>query len=553
MSWSRFALGGVLLGVATAMVIPFASRGVRSVRMLTEPAHAVSTHFDRRQSAALFVGVQKFADDSVEKVRFAVDDAVDLAYVFALEPRVRLVPPRRVVLLLSGTPAKPQSRDRLRALRDAGADVRHADVDGIRTALRDQAALAGRDGILVVSIATHGFVREGSGYILGASSILRDTGTTLSLDKMLDVIASSPAQRSIVFVDACRERMISGTRTVLAGAMGGAPVAHRLNRAHGQAVFYAAAPGRVAFDDAGNGIFTKAVISGINCGAAKVRGAVTAETLARYVERYVHTWIRDNRDRNVGSATQATIDGEARNMALAQCSGPPPAFGPARVVAGGSVVRGFSETNALLWAHDVGAAIVWAAPVDLDADGAREVVCRTRDSVIVLDANGTILWSAHEPMMDLTALLTADLRRQPTNEVIALWRGPHSPASRLAVYAPDGRRLGTFITRQRIDRVAIGRPTSRYNPRIVATSGNVLLVFDLRRLQAGKPLWAGRVRGRIESIEIVDCNGDGKDDIALVTDSGARVFVDFTGHVIQPRSAGRFQRVAPSRALSLAR
>src|ERR1700682_4659054 len=227
-SWKRLALGGVLLGIATATVVPFATRhprNARSVRMLIEPPRSASTRFDWRQSAALFVGVRHFTNDSVEEVPFAVDDATDLAYVFALERRVSLVPPRRVVLALSGHPVKKESRDRLRALQDAGADVRfRAGAGDIRAALREQASLAGRDGILIVSVATHGFLHDGSDYILGASSVVRNPATMLSIADMFEAIASSAAQRSLVFVDACRERMVSGTRAVLASTMSAAPL-----------------------------------------------------------------------------------------------------------------------------------------------------------------------------------------------------------------------------------------------------------------------------------------------------------------------------------------
>ena len=541
-------LAVVLLAVAAATIVPFASRGVRSVRVATGPSRGLSMSFDRRQSAALFVGVREFGSRSVEEVPFAVDDAVDLAYVFALEPRVALVPPRRVVLALSGRPVKPESRERLRALRDAGADVRAADAGSILTSLREQAALAGRDGLLVVSIATHGFVRDGGGYILAASSVLRDPATLLSTATIFDGIASSAAQRSLVFVDACRERMVSGTRAVLADAMSAAPLARRLSHTRGQVVFYAAAPGEWAYDDpdARNGVFTRAVIAGINCGAAKVRGAVTAETLAGYVERNVHGWIRDNRNPNVGSATQVTMDGEARNMPLAQCRAAAPSFGPARVTAGGTTVRALSDSGAIVWQRDFGSAVTSAQALDLDGDGTREVVLGTRDAVIVLDANGTLLWSARE-RMHLTAVATGDLLRRQTHEVLALWNGPH--AARLVMYAPDGKPLGVYDADGHLDRIMIGRPTSRYVPRIVATSGNVVVVFDAKKLAAGKPLWAGRVAGTIAAIDIADCDGDGKDDIAITTVAGASVCIDFSGHPVGAHSTARFERLAPSRAL----
>jgi hypothetical protein len=557
-SWKALALGVVLLGIATATLVPFARRSARSVRLVTEPPRGASTTFDRRQSAALFVGVRHFTSGAIEEVPFAADDAVDLAYVIALERRVGLVLPRRVVLMLAGRPVKKESRDRLHALQDAGADVRfRAGASDISAALREQAALAGRDGMLVVSMATHGFLHDGRDYVLGASSVVRDPATMLSTADMFEVIASSAAQRSLVFVDACRERMVSGTRAVLASTMSAAPLVRRLGHTRGQAVFYAAAAGQWAYDDveAHNGVFTKAVIDGIHCGAAKVRGDVTAETLAGYVERNVHTWIRDNRDPNVGSATQVSMDGEARNMVLAQCwaASPGSGSGPARVTANGTILRAFSDENKPLWQRDAGGVVTHAEAVDLDADGIREVVFATRDAVVALDAVGNPLWSAPEAMR-VTAFTTGDLFRQHTNEVVALRNDEQSPASCLVIYGPDGSRLGAFDSNRHLDRVTIGRPTNRHAPKIIVTSGNTLLVFDPKKLAAGKPLWAGRVSpraaGAIASLEIVDCDGDGKRDIALTTASGARVFVDFTGHTIGAHSAAHFERLAPKRERS---
>ncbi len=554
MSWKRVALGVVLLGLATATVVPFARRNARSVRLVTEAPRSASTRFDRRQSAALFVGVRHFTSDSVEDVPYAVDDAVDLAYVIALERRVGLVSPRRVVLMIAGKPVKPESRGRLRALQDAGADVRfRASAGDIRAALRDQAALAGHDGMLIVSMATHGFLHEGSDFVLGASSVVRDPATMLSIADMFDVIASSEAQRSLVFIDACRERMVSGTRSVLANAMSVAPLVRRLGHTRGQVVFYAAAAGQWAYDntEARNGVFTKAVIDGIHCGAAKVRGDVTAETLAGYVERNVHTWIRDNRDPNVGSATQVSMDGQARNMVLAQCWADSPGSGPVRVTASGTAIRAFSDKNEVLWQRDAGGVVTHAEAVDLDADGIREVVFATPDAVTSLDAAGNPLWSAREAMK-VTAFITGDLFRQHTNEVVALRNDEHSPASRLVVYGPDGARLGAFDSNRQLEHVMIGRPTNRSAPKIIVTSGNTLLVFNPKKLAAGKPLWSGRVSPgtTITSVEIVDRNGEGKGDIALRTDSGAKIFVDFAGHALGAHSAAHFERLSPKRTRS---
>ena len=542
----KWLLAVVLLGGAAATVVPWVRYGgVRSVRLLADPPRAASPRFDAQQSAALFVGVREFA--SFEPVPFAVDDAVDLAYEFALARRVRLVPPSRVVLVLSSPrPKKPQSCDRLNALRDAGADIRYrANAADIAAALREQTALVGRGGMLIVSIAAHGLLREGDGYILGKASLVRDTGTMLSMNSMFETIASSSAQRSLVFVDACRERMTKGRRSVLASALTGTPLLKRLNRARGQVVFYAAAAGDAAFDDfkAQNGVFTKAVIAGLDCGASPVRGAVTAESLAHYVAETVLAWVRENRDPTAGSATQVDMDGEAHDMPLSRCGGGYKDIGPDHAVAAGTAVRAFSKDQKLLWQHAAGSTVTRVNVVDLDADGWREVVFGTHDAVSTLNDEGTLLWTAHEPM-SLTMFVTGPVSRKPTESVVALWNGNH--ASRLAVYAPDGTRRDV-LDAAHLDRVAIARATKRHTPRLVVTSGNTLMVFYAKSLSSGKPLWSGRItplRDRIASLDILDGNGDGKSDIAVTTASGAKVFVDVYGKAVRTTSGARFVRIS---------
>ena len=91
---------------------------------------------------ALFVGARTFSEDgSLEMVPYAVDDAVDLAYRFALDPRVGLVRPKHVMLALSDqTPRKPISQRRLKMCQTQPASVRSSAATGgatpFRTSLR---------------------------------------------------------------------------------------------------------------------------------------------------------------------------------------------------------------------------------------------------------------------------------------------------------------------------------------------------------------------------------------------------------------------------------
>src|SRR5258708_1219026 len=141
-SWKSLALGAVVLVAATTSTfIPLALRSARSVTPLPGPPAVELPAFNPEQSAALFVGVRKFTHHQIVDIPYAVDDAVDLAYVFALDRRVKLVPANRVILALSGRPAKPESQQRLIELEQAGAMVEPAHPSDILALLHRQAAL----------------------------------------------------------------------------------------------------------------------------------------------------------------------------------------------------------------------------------------------------------------------------------------------------------------------------------------------------------------------------------------------------------------------------
>jgi hypothetical protein len=538
-------LAGVAIAVASGPLIAERARSARPAPVTA--AGGKPERFSRDASAALFVGVQRFTHRQLTPVPYAADDAVDLAYLFARNRRVSLVRADRVVLALSGRPEKEESRRKLAELRKLGARVRSADRGDILSALRGQAALAGKNGIFIVSIATHGFVRRGDPYILGASSLAEEPETTLSMAMILDTAARSGAARSLVLVDACRDRIAPATRSVTRKTGTAAPLLDRISNAHGQAVLYAAAVGHYAYDDSlkHNGVFTEAVIDGLNCNAAMPGGFVTASTLAIHVENNVLKWIHANVDPSVQSATQSSIDGDARNMPLSQCWPPranPAARGIMRATTHGSIVVAFKSDGVRAWQHDAGEHIVKAEVADLDADGSNEVVLFLRKRVSTLDADGKELWSVQEKMA-LRGASIADLFRKHTREVVTIWSGDHSSASRLSVFSAEGQRLSSFDFSGRLDHVAVGRQTPQHAPKIIvagksAGSDPTVLLFSPRKVSRGKPLWSGRLTPRhesIEAIEIADYDNNGKRDICIRTASGGMLVLDFKGKVISRR------------------
>jgi len=557
-------LGAAIVAVSVLVEpAPPTGRGVR----LDQPQPLVTNAlaFDRSQSAGLFVGVRNFSRGGIAEVPFAADDAVDLAHMFALDPRVSLVLPEHVVIALSGRPRKKESKQRLDELEARGAKVEQASPADILTLLQRQAATAGKDGILIVSLATHGFIDDGIPHVLGSASVFQHPETAVRLPRLLELAALSDARRSLFFIDACRERIAKGVRSGAAAASR-APNISRLGRSEGQVVFYAAAAGGFAYDDNGNGVFTKAVLEGLQCNAALTRGAVTVEKLHQSIERFVHNWIRKNRDLGIGPATQIVMDGNTKNLRLAICGEPPPPPAPddlVRATHDGSVVSAFSASNTRLWFQDVRSPISGVRAEDLDLDGSREVILGA-EGILVLDHKGKLRWSKEEGV--LRTFLVEDLsHRDATHQVVALWDDPRQPASRVAMYDAKGQSLFHYDHPGRLQHLRIDRPNSHHKRRIVVTGVDETagLRFGIRQPLASvtvlnshydKPEWTAVLlppSERIASLEIADSDNDSNRDITLTTTSGKSLHVDFDGRVLD-KSSPRLQfRILPRKARRL--
>jgi hypothetical protein len=544
--------------LSVALLAVSLGRGVR----LPPPAPVERpTEFDRAQSAALFVGVREFPHDpTLPQVQFAADDAVDLAWVFALEPRVSLVMPHRVVIALSGAPQKEKSRERLAQLVAAGARIEAA-ID-VAKLLEQQATAVGSGGVLIAAVASHGFSSEGATYVLAASSVFDERETSVATAKLLEIAGTAP--RSIVILDACRERQ--GTRAPVAMT----PVLEGITESAGQAVI--SISGRYAYDDfhARNGALTAAIIDGLLCKASTdVRGVVTVETLWMYVEQRLLKWVRKNREPNAVTATEVKMSGQTKTMPLAACSTVPvPITNPARVETEGMTLTAFGDQGAKLWPRTMEGPITSADVADLDGDGYNEVIAAVGGKILAFSPTGQALWTAdtNAPLnydvgaaMRVTRFVTGDLFRKKRRQIVALSVDESgAPASRLSVIDPDGRIRGGYFHPGRLLDVAIAAETARRAPKIIVTGVNHVLheslnlrgqlgsvfMFDPKKvggeappyrgkLGFGTQIWYGFVRAQtIERLEIVDHNNDGQRDISLETPNGS-VHLDFRGRIIE--------------------
>ena len=534
-------LPGVTLGLlalsAATMLLWSRHYDARSVGPVQTAATVPPATFSRDEAAGLFVGVSTFAHDRTLTVPYAVDDAVDLAHRFALDQRVGLMPARRVVLALSGQPQKEESKARLQELKDAGARVERATAGDILQLLREQAAHTGRGGLLVLALATHGFQQNGDAYILGSTSAFGSPEASLRLATLLDVAAQAP--RSLVFVDACRDRIGQTSRSATPDPAAAAPHVRRMARMRGQVIFYAAAPGEYAFDDPvhRNGVFTKAVLDGLGCEASAPRGTVVASTLHTYVDREVRRWIQKNRNRKVNPATQVSLEGETRNMPLSRCWLPPGRR--LRVAFDGSIVTAYGEDTDPLWRRDLPQPIRHADVADLDADGFNEVVLALQDRLVVLDRDGRPRWERRGDLAALQTFTTGDLFEKKTTQIVTLWYDEASSTSRMIALDSEGRDVSTFDYPGELRHVAVGRPTNMHAPRIVVTSHTALLLLKPKKNGTATPLWHHALlpaNDTIRGLSIADADHDTNRDIVVTTTSSTTSFT-FKGKIVRPGNA----------------
>ena len=122
-------------------------------------------------NAALFVGVNEFIEDeSLAALNFAVNDAIAIAHLFVIE--LKLVPPTRAVLALSGEPRGAAARAQLAALTSAGVSVSSATKARIFRQLQHVTALPqSAQDLLLVSLSSHGFEEDSVPYVMPADGV----------------------------------------------------------------------------------------------------------------------------------------------------------------------------------------------------------------------------------------------------------------------------------------------------------------------------------------------------------------------------------------------
>lgn len=263
---------------------------------------SVQNSLNPGDSVGWFVGLNEFSSVSnVGQLNYSVDDCVDMAHLFSLE--LGLIDPENVYLSVSGQPKKQISKHRLKILRIKGAKI--ADPSDRNDPLfPDKANLirlgkeipgkSGVKGYLFYYFSTHGFEisRTKQPHLFAFDSIYEPGNPDLlenstvpfisiqsGIDHIIDQKASM-AEKILIFVDACRERIRSGNETEKGIVVEEIPVWQSnevFQNAFGnlgsyQAVYFAADRGSFAheFSDLHNGVMSYFVQQGLRFGGFKI-------------------------------------------------------------------------------------------------------------------------------------------------------------------------------------------------------------------------------------------------------------------------------------------
>ena len=240
---------------------------------------------------ALVVGINRYLDDGITNLRFAVNDAEKL-YQLLVDPEYGGFDAQQVKILTDRTEVKPIRRDVLVALNSL---QKSADIDDT----------------IFIFFSGHGIAEDGQTYFL-----TRDTDRSLIADT---AVAKSAFERTmnrtqakvqVMFFDACH----SGATKDKSGAEGMAAdlAAFIDQQSDGRVVLSSCGLNEVAYEDdqSGHGVFTRYLLEGLKGNADQdADGMVSASEVSAYASQKVKAWAFNN-NKTQNPRMSANVSGE---------------------------------------------------------------------------------------------------------------------------------------------------------------------------------------------------------------------------------------------------
>jgi hypothetical protein len=231
---------------------------------------------------AVVIGVNKFKDETVSPLSYAVADAKSI-YTELTKPG-GLVPPQQAYLHITDGKLSPSRNDILKSITYIAKNTP-------------------TNGMIVVFVSSHGFIGEnGASYVMptdGDLGLLEDSAIRVTrINELLNPPYCS-AERRMLIVDACRNNptKTTGIKGVMVTEDASSRFVEELRKAKGLVTLVSCGQGEYSYEDQsfGHGIYTHYLLEGLNGKAPRNNdGFVTVTTLADYVSGQVMDWCKAN-------------------------------------------------------------------------------------------------------------------------------------------------------------------------------------------------------------------------------------------------------------------
>jgi formylglycine-generating enzyme required for sulfatase activity len=284
-----FSVGFFLTVVPVAQVHAQSDRGIA-----VEPLPVEHT----RGNAGLFVGVNRFTDDSsIRPLQYAVNDAVAQARYFVLQ--LKLIPASNTRLLLSGEPTAAVA-PALAELKTAGVAIQVATRSQVLKSLSDIKGWSSRpEDMVIVSLSSHGFEQDGVAYVLPSEALLDNLAdTALSLDGVERQLDRAAAQKRLLIVDACRENVRNDRKDLASSPAFSSAFRDVFKESAGRLVLASCDALQLSYEDSGlgHGVFTAKLLEALSGKAGSASSEfVTLGQVLDYLDQGVPDWVQRNR------------------------------------------------------------------------------------------------------------------------------------------------------------------------------------------------------------------------------------------------------------------
>lgn len=243
---------GVLCGSLVLLSLPAwgVGRNVERVAAMEE--------FQQNRKVAIVVGVEQYTSNlGFKPLYYAVDDAKLIA----------------------------------QTLKEQGYKVQLlTDSQATRDAILDRIEQVGKtlpegDGTLIFYFSGHGLAEDNTNYLASFGAVAgRLQSSALSLKEVEAEIRKTQAPRAVLFIDACRDPLPTGSKGANRGFI--------YEKSEGMKVLFATKFGEKSYerDELKQGVFSHFLNKGLRGQAAEADGLITFDSLTRYVQQGTADW-----------------------------------------------------------------------------------------------------------------------------------------------------------------------------------------------------------------------------------------------------------------------